>query len=169
MGFPWKSYMGSRTQDLEIRQFLDQVAPQIGAFRGAPAALAFDTTRSIITTWPTTLEVGAFQGNTNAALGEITIPADGVYAISADFTGVLSGAAASGEGVAYLRSSLTGDLPVQAGPVTLGTLRAGFNFSTWSQFTAGEVLSIALDATANLGTLTFTSASFEVIGRGVSS
>lgn len=165
MPFPWKSYMAGREQDREIRKFMDSLAPQIGAFRGAPANFALDTTREIIKAWPTTLEVGAFDGNTNASLGEITIPSDGVYAVTATFTGVLSGGAASGEAVAYLRSSTAGDLPVQAGPVTLGTLRAGFTFAIWGQYNTGEVLSIALDATANLGTLTFVGASFEIIRR----
>ena len=167
MSFPWTVYMNGRQQDRQIRKFLDSVAPQIGAFRGAPASVAFDTTRSIITTWPTILESGAFDGRADASLGEITIPADGTYAVSATLTGVLSGGAASGEGIAYIRSSLTGDLPVQAGPVTLGTLRAGFSFATWGQFSENEVLSLALDATANLGTLTFASGSFEVIARDV--
>lgn len=167
MSFQWQSFMEGRTQDREIRKFLDSVAPQIGAFRGAPADVVFDTTRSIITTWPTTLEAGVFDGKTDASLGEITIPADGAYAVSATLTGVLTGGAASGEGIAYIRSSLTGDLPVQAGPVILGTLRAGFSFATWGQFTENEVLSLALDATANLGTLTFASGSFEVIARDV--
>lgn len=134
----------------------------IGAMRGAPAALAFDTTRSVVETWPEVYETQDFVGKTDGAEGEITIPETGSYLVGFNLTGVLTGGVADGEGIAYLRSSTAGDLPLQAGPVVLGTLRAGFSFTTWGQFSADEVLSVALDATADLGTVTFTSGSFMV-------
>ena len=165
MSLSWRNFMSGRLQDREIQQFMDQISPQIGALRGLPANIALDTTRAVIITWPTGLEIGGFSGNVDGVAGEITIPSDGIYAVTADFNGILSGGAASGEAIIFVRSSLTGDAPVDVDAIVLGTLRVGFSFSIWNQFSEGETLSIAVDATANLGTLTFAGAYFEVIRR----
>ena len=136
--------------------------PAFAGLRGSPAALAITTTRVVITNWPTKRENGLFQGQVNEAAGQITIPETGAYTARCSFTGVLSGSVASSEVIVYLRSSLTGDLPADAEAIVLGTIRVGFNFAVWGDYTENEILSVAIDSTGNLGTLTFAGASFDV-------
>ena len=167
VNFPWQAYMSGRQQDREIRQFVDRLTPiTFGGLRGLPDSVSLDTTRSVITNWPTVYETPDFTGFIDPSQGEITAPEAGTYRIAATLTGVLSGGAVSGEVILFLRSDTRGDAWITADSIVLGTQRIGLSFDTWAEFNEGEVLSLALDATGNLGTLTFANASFEVAFLG---
>lgn len=131
--------------------------------RGTPPAVTVSTTRVVITGWPTVEEGPNFQDKANGTTGQITIPRGGIYNVIGTIVGLLNGGTQNEDVLLFLRSSIQGDRPISSYllvPTRTSWLSWGWAFAT--AFTENEVLSLAVDATANLGNLTFWPTNFTV-------
>lgn len=132
--------------------------------RGTPPAITVGTTRVVITGWPTVEESINFAGKANGTTGQITIPRNGIYNVIGTIVGLLPGGTQNEDVLLFLRSSTLGDRPISS--YLLAPTRTSWLSWSWafaSAFSENEILSLAVDATANLGnTLTFWPTNFTV-------
>ena len=171
----WKTFQGGRAQTREICQNVDLVnaaieaPPPIGAMEGIPTTITLGTTRTGIIGFPNKIEGAGFDNLVDPAAGTVTLPEDGVYEAQASIMGIINGAAQTQDGLLFLRSSIQGDTMV-AGQAILPsrTDYVGLTFNMMrAGYSAGEVLSLWLDATANIGDLMFWYATFQVERRNL--
>lgn len=151
MPFPWKSYMSGRAQDREIRKFLDQVAPSSAALRGA-VGFSADVTRQAVVSWPVGDQWPDASDLVDLDNGSITVPGPGIYRIAGVLAGTLfPGSTGVERTLLYLRSTVYGDRAISESVSLAASDDIALPFSFVDALEDGEILSLATEATADLG------------------
>ncbi len=138
----------------------------IGILTEAPDALTLDA-KAVLVNYGSKIEEGLFSSNVDQVTGEMTVPTEGLYTIHALAIGTMAAPGINEVTSMYLRISNAG---AQDGDHLIGITSVASNMVdkiSWAAtftrtYPIGAVLSIVLEASANLGLLTFDDSTFEV-------
>ena len=130
---------------------------------GSTDSFTLNTTDSKLVNYSLSGEYGGSSGNIDALNGEITIPSNGLYTMTANIIGS-QGNSTKEEwielkyDIAGVERNTFGVLDVTTDKTSLRQIKT----AATRTFTAGQVISLWLWASAGLGTFTVTATSFEV-------
>lgn len=172
MSFPWQSYMSGRSQDREIRKFLDTLsttAVSFASMSGTPSPPLISKARVPVGGFTRSFEGVGFEGRVDRAGGKVDIPVNGLYQVSGTIAGTVKGFTAPSEILLYVRIADQTDYgPIAAYPLTPNRASnpIALPFSLLDDLIGGESISLQIEASEDINEiLTPIYASFQVSKR----